>query len=108
MSMYKGYSGLETRRKRRSGKKVSWLGVRFLQSFYLPLGLVLRVIEEEDALWQKKSRKKKENTITENPDRDVMPGSSDTVYTSGLGGDALPKNTGQRLRRSTDPSHGFY
>lgn len=70
--------------------------------------LVLREIEEEDALWQKKSRKKKENTVAEDPERDVMLDSSDTVYTSRLGGDALPKKTGQRLRRSTDPSHGFY
>ena len=71
--------------------------------------LVLREIEDEDALWQTNSRRKKESRIAEdNSERDAIPEATDTAHISTSEGNAPPKDPGQRSRRSTGRTHGFY
>lgn len=86
-----------------------FLTLKLHHTIYLPVRLVLLEIEEEDVLWQKKSRSKKKSSNAEvGSKRDALPGPSDTVHTSTIEGDAPPEDPGQRLRRSTSPSHAFY
>lgn len=83
--------------------------MKFYHTSYLPMRLVLREIEDEDALWQTKSRRKKESRIAEdNSERDAIPEATDTAHISTSEGNAPPKDPGQRSRRSTGRTHGFY
>ena len=78
-------------------------------AFCLLLSVVLREIEEEDALWQKKSRRRKESASTEDPlKRDTVPGLSEAVRGGRNEANGDPGNGTQSSRRRTGPSHGFY
>ncbi len=78
---------------------------------------VLREIEEEDAVWQKKSRRKQEGDIVEDQGQAVRSSSSSAVETSkaektlqagGVDSDGQPRDTLHSPAKKPRISHGFY
>ncbi|KAI9875971.1 MAG: hypothetical protein M1830_007653 [Pleopsidium flavum] len=70
---------------------------------------VLQEIVEEDALWQKKSRRRKDNTIAEDrPDRDATSATSDTAKADFTHERLSPKDASRTSGKSGTPPHAFY